>query len=360
VLGVDRTATPADLKKAYRARAQQYHPDKCPGDKSSEDKFKEAANAYQILSDTENRATYDRYGIDGLRRGGGGPGARGPGSGPSYRGFENVEDIFSAFGDLFGDFFSGRNRGHAAQGLDLRVELSLTFREAIWGVRKDVEITRAVGCSTCRSSGARGGKSEPCRNCQGRGQVMHPQGFFVVQTTCPQCAGAGKTIKDPCPDCHGRGVRPETSELTIAVPAGIDGGQTLRISGKGETPPGDLYVVVHVATDDRFNRDGSDVCSEVPVSFFEAALGGEVEIDTLDDGCEGTTLLELRPGTQSGDEIVRRGQGVPRVGEHGRGDHLVRFLIDVPKKLTAKQEKLLREIAGEFSVDRPRRKTTKR
>lgn len=367
VLGVPRGATPADLKKAYRTLAQQYHPDKCPGDKSAEDKFKEAANAYQILSDEEKRAVYDRYGIDGLRRGGAG-GAPGPGGAPGggYAGFQNVEDIFSAFGDLFGEFFASRTRGHhPVRGADLRVELTLTFAESIWGVRKDVEITRTVGCQSCRATGAaRGTKVEGCRNCQGRGQVVHSQGFFVVQTTCPQCGGAGKTIKEPCGDCRGHGVRSETSELTVAVPAGIDGGQTLRITGKGETAPGgapgDLYVVIHVQEDDRFDRDGDDIYSEVPISFFQAALGGEVEIETLDDRCEGAVLLELRPGTQSGDEIVRRGQGVPHVGEHGRGDHIVRFVVEVPRKLTAKQEKALRELADEFSVDKTRKKKTKR
>jgi len=360
VLGVQRSASPADLKKAYRSLAQQYHPDKCPGDKSAEEKFKEAANAYQILSDETQRAAYDRYGLDGLRRGGGG----GPGPGPGFSGFESVEEVFSTFGDLFGDFFGSRTRGRPGRGLDLRLEMALTFAESIWGVRKDVEVTRTVACSTCRGSGAKGAKAEACRHCQGRGQVVHPQGFFVVQTACSQCGGSGKTIKDPCSDCRGRGVRTETSELTVAVPAGIDGGQTLRVVGKGETPPGgtpgDLFVVIHVEQDDRFERDGDDVYSEVPISFFQAALGGEVEIETLDNGCEGAAILELRAGTQSGDEIVRRNQGVPHVGEHGRGDHIIRFMIDVPRKLTAKQEKMLRELAEEFGVERTRKKKAKR
>lgn len=354
VLGVPRAASPADLKKAYRGLAQKYHPDKCPGDKGAEEKFKEAANAYQILSDDDKRSTYDRYGFDGLRRGGA-PGAPGPGFG----GFESVEDVFSAFGDLFSDFLGSRQR-HPSRGIDLRLELPLTFSESIWGVRKDVEVTRTINCSTCRGSGARGAKAEVCRHCQGRGQVVHPQGFFVVQSTCQQCNGAGKIIKDPCSDCRGRGLRTETAEITVAVPAGIDGGQTLRVLGKGETAPGgtpgDLYVLVHVEIDDRFDRDGDDIHSEVPISFFQAALGGAIEIDTLDDNCDGSAILELRAGTQSGDEVVRRGQGVPHVGEHGRGDHIVRFVVEVPRKLTTKQEKLLRELAEEFGVDRTRTK----
>ena len=359
VLGVERGATPAALKKAYRTLAQQFHPDKCPGDKSAEEKFKEAANAYQILSDNEKRSAYDRYGFDGLRRGGAGPG---PGPGPGYGGFESVEDIFSAFGDLFGDFFAGRGRARQpGRGADLRLELSIAFHEAVWGVRKSVEITRSVGCSTCRATGAAPGvKVEVCRGCQGKGQVVHPQGFFMVQTTCSQCQGAGKTIKDPCRDCRGRAIRSETSTLTVTVPAGVDDGQTLRITGKGESAhgvaPGDLYVVLLVDEDKRFERDGDDIISEVPISFFQAALGGEIEVDTLDDGCEGAAILELRPGTQPGDEIVRRGQGIQHVAEQGRGDHYIRFAIEIPKKLTSKQEKILRELAADFGEDRSRAK----
>jgi molecular chaperone DnaJ len=357
VLGVARGASATDLKKAYRNLAQQFHPDKCPGDKSAEEKFKEAANAYQILSDIEKRAAYDRYGFDGLRRGG-----AGPGPGPEYGGFESVEDIFSAFGDLFSDFFASRGRARQpGRGADLRMELPIAFHEAVWGVRKSVETTRSAGCSTCRATGAAPGtKVEVCRGCQGKGQVVHPQGFFMVQTTCTQCQGVGKTIKDPCRDCRGRGVRQETSTLAVTVPAGVDDGQTLRIAGKGESliggSSGDLYVVLVVDDDDRFERDGDDIISEVPISFFQAALGGEVEIDTLDNGCEGTAILELRSGTQPGDEIVRRGQGVPHVNDLGRGDHYIRFAVEIPKKLTAKQEKLLRDLAADFGVDRSRSK----
>jgi len=352
VLGVPRGASAADLKKAYRSLAQQFHPDKCPGDKAAEEKFKEAANAYQILSDEDKRAAYDRGGFDGLRGGGG----AGPGGGS---GFENVDDIFSAFGDLFSDFF-GRGR-RPSRGSDLRVDLTLTFREAVWGARKDVELTRTIGCAACRGTGAaRGIGAEGCRACQGKGSVTHAQGFFVVQTTCAQCRGAGKLIKDPCVDCRGQGVRSETSALSVAVPAGVDDGQTLRISGRGEAAQGgttgDLYVVLRVQDDDRFARDGADVTSEVPISFAQAALGGEVEVDTLDDDCAGTAILELRRGTQPGDEVVRRGQGIPRVDGAGRGDHVVRFVVEVPRRLTARQEALLREFVAEVGADRARAK----
>jgi molecular chaperone DnaJ len=362
VLGVPRQATPADLKKAYRNLAQQYHPDKCPNNKSAEEKFKEAANAYQILSDGEKRAAYDRYGFDGIRRGGGGGPGPGPG-GTGFGGFNNVEDIFSAFGDLFGDFFAGRGRTRQqGRGQDLRLELPIAFHEAVWGVKKSVETTRSVGCQACRATGAAPNtKAEVCRACQGKGQVVHAQGFFMVQTTCGQCQGAGKTIKDPCRDCRGRSIRSETSTLTVTVPPGVDDGLTLRIPGKGESlpggTPGDLHVVLIVDDDDRFERDGDDVISEVSINFFQAALGGEIEIDTLDDGCEGTTILELRPGTQPGDEIMRRGQGIPHVGNSGgRGDHYVRFLVEIPKRLTTKQEKLLRDVAADFGEDRSRSK----
>lgn len=365
VLGVPRAASSAELKKAYRNLAQQYHPDKCPGDKSAEEKFKEAANAYQILSDEQKRAAYDRFGMDGVRRGGGDPG---PGVGPDgFGGFNNVEDIFSAFGDLFSDFFASRGRTRqAGRGSDLRLELPITFAEAVWGVRKNVEINRSASCQGCRATGAAPGtKPEICRVCQGKGQVVHAQGFFMVQTTCGQCQGAGKTIKDPCRDCQGRGVRAETSTLSVTVPAGVDDSQSLRIAGKGESvlggTPGDLYVVLLVGKDERFARDGDDIVSEVPISFFQAALGGEIEIDTLDDNCQGTAILELRAGTQPGEEITRRGQGIPHVADHGRGDHCIRFVVEIPKKLTTKQEKILRDAAAEFGEDRARpKKKTKR
>ena len=349
VLGVERGASQADLKKAYRRLAQQFHPDKNPDDKSAEEKFKEAANAYQILSDDEQRALYDRYGFDGLRRGGGG------GGGP---GFSNVEDIFSAFGDLFGDFFGGGRGGRSRQprGADLRIDLELSFAEAVWGTTKDVKVTRDIACAACNATGAApGSKPEVCRTCQGKGQVVHAQGFFMVQTTCPQCRGAGKMIKDPCGECRGRGLKPETSELTVTVPPGVDDGQTLRLAGKGETAPGGttghLYVVLHVQGDERFRRDGEDILTEVDVSFVKAALGGEVEVYTLDESCTGVAAVDIKPGTQPGDVIVRRGQGIPRVGGGGRGDQVIQFKVEIPKKLTQRQEELLRELATELGEE---------
>jgi molecular chaperone DnaJ len=344
VLEVDRQASASDLKKAYYRLAKKYHPDHNPGDKDAEDKFKEASNAYSILSDDEQRQRYDRYGIEGLRGAGGGP----PG------GYTNVEDILSAFGDVFGDFFGGRGGGRRApRGADVRYDLELTFAEAVWGVTKDIKVTRNATCTTCTGTGAKpGSKPEVCRTCQGKGQVVHAQGFFMVQTTCPACRGAGQTIKEPCEDCRGRGAKAETSALTVTVPAGVDDGTQMRVSGKGGTvaggTAGDLYVVLHVQGDERFKRDGEDVLTEVPVSFVKATLGGELEIHTLDDNCTATATIEIKPGTQPDELLERRGQGIPKLRGAGRGTHVVQFKIDIPKKLTARQEELLRELAAEM------------
>ncbi|HVV88297.1 MAG TPA: molecular chaperone DnaJ [Kofleriaceae bacterium] len=348
VLSVPRDVSPSDLKKAYYKLAKQYHPDVNPGDKEAEDKFKEAAHAYQVLSDEEQRARYDRFGHDGLRGGGGGPG-----------GFSSVEDIFSAFGDIFGDFFGGgRQRGgRSARGADLRVDLELEFAEAVWGASKELKLTRDVPCTTCHGTGAKAGtKPETCSTCSGRGQVVHSQGFFMVQSVCPRCRGEGKTVKEACTDCGGRRTQPEASTLTVTVPPGVDDGQTLRLAGKGETAPGgggagNLYVVLHVRGDERFHREGEDVLSEVPISYVKAILGGEVEVFTLDDRCEGKATVEIKPGTQPGDHIIRKGQGVPRVGKQGRGDHVVRWKVEIPTKLSQRQSELLRELATEMGED---------
>ncbi len=351
VLGVEKQASAGDLKKAYYKLAKQYHPDHNPGDKAAEDKFKEAANAYQVLCDDDQRARYDRFGFDGIRGAGGSNGAAG---------FGNVEDIFSAFGDLFGDFFGGGRGGGRRQqvprGADLRIDLGLTFPEAVWGTTKDVKVSRQIACASCNSTGAKpGSKPETCTTCAGKGQVVHSQGFFMVQTTCPHCRGAGKAIKDPCDDCRGRGTKAETSTLTVSVPSGVDDGQTLRLANKGETAPGGttghLYVVLHVQGDERFRREGDDVLTEMPVSFVKAALGGDLEVYTLEDSCNGTATIELKPGTQPGDVFVRRGHGVPRVGEAGRGDQVIQFKVEIPKKLSGKQEALLRELATELGED---------
>jgi len=347
VLGVKREASAAEIKKAYYRLAKQYHPDHNPEDTAAEEKFKEAANAYQILSDDDQRARYDRFGFDGIGR------ANGAGGG-----FSSVEDIFSAFGDLFGDFFGQRGGGRRAQrGNDLKTDLGLSFPEAVWGVTKEVKVRRDVPCETCDGSGAKAGsKAETCSTCGGKGQVVHAQGFFMVQTTCPRCRGEGRIIKDPCADCNGRRVKTESATLQVTVPPGVDDGQTLRLAGKGEQPPGGgvpghLYVVLHVVGDERFHRDGEDVVTEVPITMAKAALGGDVPVPTLDDACNGTTVLELKPGTQPGDVFVRRGQGVPRIDGRGRGDHAYQFKVEIPKKLSARQAELMKELAAEMGEE---------
>ncbi|HEY0195056.1 MAG TPA: DnaJ C-terminal domain-containing protein, partial [Kofleriaceae bacterium] len=231
--------------------------------------------------------------------------------------------------------------------------LELTFAEAVWGATKDVTVTRNVPCTTCTGTGAKpGSKPEVCKTCQGKGQVVHAQGFFMVQTACPHCRGQGKIIKDVCEDCRGRGAKAETSTLSVTAPPGVDDGMSLRVGGKGEAipggQPGNLLVVLHVQGDDRFRRDEADIITEVPISFVKAALGGEVEVYTLDDECKGTTTLELKPGTQPDEVFIRRGQGIPRVNEGGRGDHILQFKVEIPKKLSGRQEELLRELATEL------------
>jgi molecular chaperone DnaJ len=349
VLGVERQASAGDLKKAYYRLAKQYHPDHNPGDKEAEEKFKEAANAYQILCDDDQRQRYDRFGFDGLK---------GYSNNNGANGFSSVEDIFSAFGDLFGDFFGGRSQGRRGppRGGDVRVDLDLTFAEAVWGTTKEVNVSRQIACESCNATGAKpGSKAETCSTCNGKGQVVHAQGFFMVQTTCPHCRGAGKAIKDPCDDCRGRGTKAEQSQLSVTVPPGVDDGQPLRVMNKGNVAPGGtpghLYVVLHVQGDERFRREGDDVLTEMPISMVKAALGGELDVHTLEENCMGTATIRVEPGIQPGDVFVRRGHGIPHLDGKGRGDQVIMFKVEVPKKLTAKQEELLRALATEMSED---------
>lgn len=338
VLGVSRDAGKSEVKRAYHRLALKYHPDKNPDDPAAEEKFKEASNAYAVLADDEKRAIYDRYGHEGLRGGGGG-----------QQGFSGVEDIFSAFGDIFGG-----GRRQEARGADLRLDLRLSFAEAVWGKTKEVEVVRNESCGTCAGSGAKPGTTpETCKVCGGKGQVLHSQGFFMIQTVCPNCRGEGSTVKDPCSDCRGGGLQRKRSKLTISVPAGVDNGQTMRLAGRGEPAPGgkgrpgNLFVVLQVEPDERFVRDGADVLTEVAISYIKATLGGEVEVPTLDEECQGKTTITVEPGTQPGDVITRRGEGIPRVNRHGRGNHLVRFKVEIPRKLGKRERELMVELAAE-------------
>jgi molecular chaperone DnaJ len=264
-----------------------------------------------------------------------------------------VEDIFSAFGDLFSDFFGTPRGRRQRRGADLQVDLQLAFAEAVDGTTRELEIDRQEPCDTCQGSGAKPGSGrESCQVCGGKGQVLHAQGFFMIQTTCPNCRGEGSMVRERCTACRGAGTVRRTSKLTVTVPPGVDDGQTLRLAGKGEGvrgggPAGHLYVVMHLQPDPRFTRQGDDVLVEVPVSYVVAALGGEVEVPTLDDGCRGTALVEVKPGTQPGDLVVRAGKGIRSVGGRGRGDQVVRFRVDIPIKTTPRERELLREIAQE-------------
>jgi molecular chaperone DnaJ len=352
VLGVSKTATEAELKKAYRRMAMKYHPDRNPDDAEAEAKFKEAKEAYEILSDSQKRAAYDQFGHDAFSQGGAG-GFGGGGAG----GFSDI------FGDVFNDIFgqSGRGGGQQAyRGADLRYRLEITLEEAVAGTTSKIRIPVNVECKTCDGSGAKEG-TEPvtCTTCGGHGQVRIQQGFFTMQQTCPHCRGTGKMIKDPCGDCHGEGLIQENKTLSVKVPAGVDTGDRIRLAGEGEAgsngaPAGDLYVEVSVQRHDVFTRDGSHLFCDVPLSFAAAALGGEVQVPTLD----GKANLKIPEGTQTGQQFRLKGKGVKPVRGGATGDLMCRVVIETPVKLSAKQKALLEEfdetIKGDSSAHSPK------
>lgn len=345
VLGVSKDASAADIKKAYRKLALQYHPDQNPDDPGAEAKFKEAAEAYDVLSDDGKRQRYDQFGHQAFAGGAGG-GAAG--------GFTNVEDIFSAFGDIFGgaggafgSMFGGgggRRRG-PRRGRDLRIVLELTLEEIDEGVTKTVALKRLDICGTCDGSGARPGTSKiTCKTCGGTGQVTRSAGFFQMASPCPACHGTGEIIEHPCQDCSGSGTVQTRKEIEINVPAGVEEGVQLRVTGEGDAGPegaprGDLYCVIREKEHRAFQRSGPDVLTEVPFSFAQLALGDKVEIPTL----RGKVEMTVPAGTQSGKVFRLRGQGLPRLESRGRGDQLVRVFCEIPNKLTDRQEEILRE-----------------
>jgi molecular chaperone DnaJ len=355
VLGVPRTASEEEIKKAYRKAALKYHPDRNPGDKEAERKFKEAAEAYEVLSDAEKRKRYDQFGVEGLH---GVPG----------HGFASAEDVFSAFSDVFSDsifedFFGvSRRRGgrRAERGASLRTELTIDFKEAAFGTEKTLDLTRSEVCARCGGSGAREGtQPSPCTACGGRGEVVQAHGFFSVRSTCGRCGGRGQAIGSPCADCRGTGRARKDVEIKVRIPAGIEDGTRLRLAGEGEPGSegryrGDLYVDVFVRPHPFFHREGDDLLCEVPVTFSTAALGGEAEVPTL----EGKTKVKVPRGTQHGDLLRLRGQGVQRLDGRGRGDQLVRIAVQVPTSLTRDQERALHEYAKfeELNPD-PQRKS---
>ncbi len=341
VLGVAKNAGKADIKKAYHKLALKYHPDRNPGDAEAEGKFKEAADAYSVLSDDERRKQYDTYG----HVGNGFPGG----------GFSNVEDIFSAFSEIFGgssvfgDFFGGaaRSRTRGRRGASLRCTIELEFSDPVENTQKTITIRKAETCDTCSGSGAKPGtKPDHCPQCNGAGVVMTSAGFFSMRSTCPRCAGRGEVISDPCAPCSGTGRVLKDKEITLKLPAGIEDGMTLRVGGEGESgenggPAGDLLCDVHVKPHPLFKRAGADVYLELPVGFAQAALGAKLEVPTL----RGRADLKVQRGTQAGTVTRMKGEGFPRLDGHGRGDQLVEVVIEVPEKLTKEQEKLLREFA---------------
>ena len=344
ILGVEREATEQQIKSAYRKLALKYHPDRNPGDHQAEERFKEAAEAYAVLADTQKRSMYDRFGHAGVS----GVGAGGAGFDPTI--FADFSDIFAGLGDVFGfgDIFGARRRrGGPQRGADLRYDLEITFEEAAQGAETTIQIPREETCEPCKGSGAAPGTSpETCTQCRGTGQLRYQQGFLTVARPCPNCRGAGKTIAKPCQQCRGAGRVGRERKLTVKIPAGIATGQRLRLYGEGEHgsaggPPGDLYVVVHVQEHPFFHREGDDLYCELPINFPTLALGGSVKVPTL------TTRedLHIPAGTQPGARFKLRGKGMPNVTGRGHGDLHVIARAAVPKKLTKEQKHLLEELA---------------
>ncbi len=341
VLGVPRDAPADDIKKAYRKLALQYHPDRNPDNPEAETKFKEASEAYQVLSDDEKRAIYDRYGHNGLRN----AGAEG--------GFQSAEEVFSQFSDLFGDLFGfgGQRRGggrRIRRGEDQEVRVRIGFLESVHGCSKEVEYDRQQRCETCGGNGVQaGGKPETCGTCRGTGEVIQAQMFLRIRTTCPTCQGQGEIIRNPCRSCSGSGRTRAREKLTVKIPAGIHEGLRIRLHGKGDdgdpgAPTGNLYVQVTVDEHELFRRDGNDVVCTIPIGYPRACLGGQIEVPTVDDTPE---MLEIPKGTPSGKIFTLRGRGVPRLDGRGRGDQHVQVVVAVPKNLTPREEELIRQLA---------------
>ncbi len=358
VLNVKRDATQVELKRSYRKMAVKYHPDKNPGDKVAEEKFKAAAEAYEVLSDPQKRQRYDQFGHEGLK-------------GVESRGFGNFEDIFDAFGDIFGggggggifeEFFGGGSRSKATRrGASLRCDIVLDFVEVATGAEKTIELTKRSFCEECRGTGARKGTSPvSCPYCNGKGEIHQRQGFFTLRTTCPKCKGSGRIIETPCHKCHGKGLYPKKSKIKVSVPAGIEDGTRLRISGQGESGengahPGDLYCDIHIRPHTIFKRQDNDIICEFPITFTQAALGCNIDAPTVSGKC---INVKIPAGTQSGDTLSVRGEGFPNVRGFGKGSLLIHVIVETPTKLTPRQEQLLREFSElEHKNVTPKRKS---
>lgn len=348
VLGVERAVSEQELKSVYRKLAHKFHPDKNPGNKAAEESFKEVSEAYEVLSNPEKRAQYDRFGHAADRM------PAGHGGGDPFGGGANINDIF---GDIFGEMFSGggRRRGGGGagrsprrRGADLRYNLEISFEEAAFGTDAKIRIPRHKRCDTCAGSGSRKGSGpKGCGTCGGAGEVRFTQGFFSVARTCPACQGLGQVITDPCHDCKGSGKTAFEAALKVPVPPGVDTGIRLKLDGEGEAgdhgaPSGDLYVVIHVKEHALFQRQDADVVCELPISFTQAALGGKIEVPTLD----GKVELTIPSGTQAGRVFKMRGKGIPHLSGQGRGDQLVLVTVEIPRHLTKKQKELLEQLAA--------------
>lgn len=336
ILGVNKNASQDEIKKAFRQLALKYHPDRNPGNKEAEEKFKEINEAYTCLSDPDKRAHYDRFGsTDGFRGQGG-------------FGYQDATHFTDIFEDIFEGFFGGGFKSsRPTKGADLRYNLTITLEEAAFGVEKTITIPRLQVCTACAGSGSEPDKPPAtCPTCKGSGQIRYQQGFFSIAKTCSKCGGAGKIITHPCKQCQGTGKQKTQRELLVKVPAGVDNNSRLKLSGEGDFgsfggPPGDLYIVINVLEHDYFVRDGLNVYCEAYMPFTKAVFGGEVEVRTLD----GTTKIKIPPGTQSGKQFHIKGKGIPKLGSHTRGDQIVTMHVEVPKKLTPRQRQLLEEFA---------------
>jgi molecular chaperone DnaJ len=349
VLGVSRDCTDQELKSAYRKQALKYHPDRNPGDHAAEERFKEASEAYQVLSDVEKRAAYDRFGHAGL-------GAQGFGAGP----FAGGVDLGDIFGDLFGEMFTmggmprGASRGPRQQrGDDLRFDLTIDFEDAIFGTDKEVKIRRLETCGACQGRGTTSGRGPSvCGQCQGHGQIRYQQGFFSVARTCGACGGTGTVISDPCSTCRGEGRAAREIKLSVKVPPGVEEGTRIRYGGEGDAGrlgglKGDLYVILSIRPHDYFERHGYDLYCVLPISFPQAAMGAEFEIP----GIDGPVSIKIPEGTQSGKELHIRGRGVPHLNERGHGDLIVKVVVQIPRKLNRAQRDLVAKLAESMAVD---------
>lgn len=352
VLSVSRDASDQELKTAYRKLAMQYHPDRNPGNAEAEEKFKECSEAYQVLSDPEKRAAYDRYGHAAFNGS-----SSGAGAGPFGGGFGGAQDLGDIFGDLFGEMFNmGGARGKASRvqrGRDLRYDLTLEFEEAVFGVEKEIKIRRSETCTDCKGTGAAKGRQPiTCTQCNGHGQQRFQQGFFSVARTCSVCGGTGTMIVDPCTTCRGETRVQSEHKILVKVPAGVEQETRIRYQGEGEAgkfagPAGDLYVVLNIKPHRFFERDGDDLHCVMPISFPQAALGTELEIQTL----EGPETIKVPEGTQSGKEFRLRGKGVPHLNERGKGDLIVEIRVQTPSKLSKQQKDLLRQLGDTMTVE---------